>query len=185
MKTTAIGDIKKQVDAFSKLVAEIESLNTRQGEAETKLASLIDSGDLADDQVLDAISRLHLFVKLFPARIEAREASVAEVKAGLLTLLDDFTGNDMRRRFHNLNALAKARVEPRLKPLFGNPGDLITAVNHAPEMAGVLDFWRKLDGCGAGGLLRAEPSATVALGQKILALWKTGEEIETRLQAKA
>lgn len=184
MKANPIDKIKIPLAEFSKLVGDVESTTGRLEDAQAELQQLTESGDLLDEKVLNTISRLRLFVELFPGRLAIREEAIAEIKGKLLDALAEFTGNDMQVRFNDLKAKARALVEPRLKPMFSNENDLTNAINNSPEMKRVLDFWTKLDTARGSGLLHAEHERTVKLGNSILALWKLGEEIEIQLQAK-
>jgi hypothetical protein len=184
MKPSPTASIQKQLATFCELVKEIDLLASRQSAAETELATLTESGDICDDKILDRIGRLQLFTKLFPDRLEGREESIVEVKQSLVTALDDFFGNDIRRRFPNLQQLAYAQLEPQLKKHFRSESELRNAINNSEQMSEVITYGNSLSGCNTVGLMRREHAATIALGKKALMLWKQGEELEAKLTAK-
>lgn len=175
MKTSSATEpVKAALNKLAALKSEIAQLQERQTTAQGDLQTLSISGDLEDEKVLSRISRLQTFTALFPARIAAREATIPQLEADLLTVTQDFCGKTLRPLLSDMMIRTRIKVGDTLKKHF--QGDALDrAVSNSDDV-------QTLDGLDwVATISQREGAELVRYAQSLIECWDKAQGINASL----
>lgn len=170
------------LENFQHSQKEIASLLDEQSASESKLADLCVNGDLKDEAVLDQISRLQVFTKLFPTRVESRRlefnSRVNEMRDAILV----FINHELFPRMRGLVNGFRAQATAKLKEHFTDESALSAAVEKSSIMNEVLALNRKVNFAKESSILlyNDDFEGLCRRAKSLLVLWGEMDAIEPK-----
>jgi hypothetical protein len=136
--------IEAALAKWATLETEIADIPRMISANETKLAKLVDTGDLADASVVGEITTCQVLSALLPRRLQLRTEQLAGAEAEILSVCHAAIGDDLAPRAHKAAAQARDAIRKTLAVHFSDPGQLSyaveksTLVQQADAVLGVL-----------------------------------------------
>jgi hypothetical protein len=131
MKQNSRQLIEAAVAKWATLETEVAGIPNRVAANETKLANLVDGGDLADVSVLDEITTCQALSGLLPRRLQLRTEQLANAESEILSACHAAIGDDLAPRARRAAGLARDTVRQTLAAHFSDPTQLNYAIENS------------------------------------------------------
>jgi hypothetical protein len=123
--------IEAAVAKRAALETEISRMPSMVAANGTKLAKLVDTGDLSDLSVVDEIARCQALSVVLPMRQQLREDQFARADEEILSTCHAVIGDDLSPRAHRAAGLAHDTARKTLAAHFSDPIKLAVALENA------------------------------------------------------
>ena len=132
--------IEAAIAKRSTLQTEIAGIPSVAAANETKLAQLVDTGDLADVSVVGEIMRCQALSTLLARRVQLRKEQLDGAAANILKVCQEAIGGDLGPRARRAAEMARDTARKTLAPYFSEASQLNYAVEKSTmvQQAGAL-----------------------------------------------
>ena len=146
--------VKKYCAAHAAIADDLASLATLKTSTTEQLAKLEGSFDFQKRSGLAVIAESRVVRDLLPARIEQREADLAQAEVEVMTATNAFISATLGPRRRVLEDRIRESVRRELAAHFRAPEELNLAVDRSAKVVEVLEIWATLDNRPLGGAIK-------------------------------